>query len=104
MCRVRDGGGGCADTATAGRRHWFYFHWPCGLRSLFRHASNLVGISFFGLAQDQRQPSDIGCEQNFLRVLGTNLKCHGLSNGRLLGAFASDLIDGENLGGLQDDI
>ena len=75
-----------------------------GVQISFSHPSNRVRFSFVGLAQDQGQPSDVACQQNFLRVFFVHFERHRLGNRRPVGTLASDLIDRQNLDGLQDDV
>ena len=71
---------------------------------LVRSRAARVRTGFRRLPQDQRQPANIGREQDLLRVFRIHFEGHRLGDRRLLGALAGDLINGENFGGLQDDV
>ena len=67
-------------------------------------ASGNRRMVFTGLAQDQRKLPDVRCEQNFLGLVGLDLKRYGLCDRWCLLPFVDQLVDGENLHVLQQHV
>src|SRR5262249_15136254 len=85
---------------------WRYRVWHGSWTSevIFRYATNWVDFGLCWLTQYECESSHVCCQQDFLSLFSTDLESDRLSNRRLFGPFAGNLVNGEDLGVLQDHI
>src|SRR6516165_1660676 len=84
------------------RRRRYLLWWPPKI--IFRDPMNRLRIGLCWLPQHERKPPDVSRQQDFLGLFRTELESDRLGNRRLFGPFAGNLINGQDLGVLQDHI
>src|SRR6202171_2180081 len=90
-------------------RHGRKLLWAGGRRGiaaeiLRRDAALIARSGFAGLAQGERERSDLGSKRELLRRQRVDLDRHGLDHRRLIGALVGELVDREYARILQHDV